>query len=70
LDRFALIVIIIGAIIWGVVGIFGLDPVTWLLHGSTAILSKVLFTLIGIEGIWCIKLLFLDREEAASNHQE
>ncbi|HCC00107.1 MAG TPA: DUF378 domain-containing protein [Ruminococcaceae bacterium] len=62
LDRIALILVIIGALDWGSVGIFNLDFVSWAFGGSQSAASRVLFTIIAIAGIWCISLLFRDRE--------
>lgn len=61
MDRFALILIIIGAIVWGVVGIFGMNPVAALLQGSMSVLSRILYTIIGLGGLWSIKFLFRER---------
>lgn len=58
LDRIALILVIIGAINWGTIGIFGFDIVGWLFGGQGAIVSRIIFTLVGLAGIWCISLLF------------
>ncbi len=58
LDKIALVLVIIGALNWGSIGIFGFDIVAWLFGGQGAILSRIIFTLVGIAGIWCISLLF------------
>lgn len=62
MDRFALFLVIIGAIVWGVVGIFGLNPIGWILSGSMSWLSRIVYTLVGLGGLWCIKFLFRERE--------
>ena len=61
LDRISLIFIIIGALNWGSVGIFRFDFISWLFGGSGATLSRILFALVGLAGIWCISLLFRRR---------
>ncbi len=58
-DKIALILTIIGAINWGSIGIFGFDLVAFL-FGSGSILSRIVFTLVGLAGLWCISLLFRD----------
>jgi uncharacterized membrane protein YuzA (DUF378 family) len=58
LDRIALALIIIGAVNWGSIGIFGFDIVGWLFGGQGAIVSRIIFTLVGLAGIWCISLFF------------
>ncbi len=54
LDRIALILVIIGALNWGGIGIFGFDTVAWLFGGQTAIFSRFIYKLVAIAGIWCI----------------
>lgn len=58
MDTISLILAIIGAINWGLVGIFQFDLVAWIFGGQTAILSRVIYTLVGLAGLWCISLLF------------
>ena len=61
IDRIALILVIIGALNWGSVGIFRFDLVAWLFSGSGSIVSRIIYTLVGLAGIWCVTLLFRDR---------
>ena len=58
IDRIALALIIIGALNWGLVGIFQFDLVAWIFGGGDAILSRLVYTLVGIGGVWSISLLF------------
>jgi uncharacterized membrane protein YuzA (DUF378 family) len=58
LDRISLILVIIGALNWGSIGIFSFDIVAWIFGGQTAILSRIIYTLVALAGIWCISLLF------------
>ncbi len=62
MDRIALVLVIIGALNWGSVGIFKFDVVAYLFGGQTSTVSRVIFTLVGLAGIWCISLLFRERE--------
>lgn len=57
-DRIALVLSIIGALNWGLIGIFKFDVVAWICGGQTAAVSRVIYTLVGLAGIWCISLLF------------
>ena len=61
LDRLSLIFIIIGALNWASVGIFRFDCIAWLFGGSGATISRIIYTLVGLAGIWCISLLFRRR---------
>ncbi|MEG0571426.1 MAG: DUF378 domain-containing protein [Oscillospiraceae bacterium] len=58
LDKIALSLVIIGAINWGSIGVFGFDIVGWLFGGQGAVVSRIIFTIVALAGIWCISLLF------------
>ena len=58
LDKLAILLVTIGALNWGSVGLFGFDFVSWLFGGSDALLTRIVFTLVGIAGVWAISLLF------------
>ncbi|NLV50375.1 MAG: DUF378 domain-containing protein [Clostridiales bacterium] len=62
LDRIALTLVIIGALNWGSIGIFSFDIVAWIFGGQTAAVSRVIYTLVGLAGLWCISLLFRERQ--------
>jgi uncharacterized membrane protein YuzA (DUF378 family) len=62
-DKIMLTLAIIGALNWGCVGIFKFDVVAWLCGGQTSALSRVIFTLVGLAGVWCISMLFRNREQ-------
>lgn len=68
MDRFALILAVIGAIVWGIVGIFGLNPIAWLTNGSMSALARVVYVLMALGGLWCIKFLF--RERTVAEHHD
>ena len=68
LDRIALILSIIGALNWGGIGIFGFDTVAWIFGGQDALLSRLIYTVVALSGIWCISLLFRDREDVLDEH--
>ena len=65
LDKISLILVIIGAINWGSIGLFQFDIVAWICGGQAAIVSRIIYTLVALAGIWCISLLFRDRTELA-----
>ena len=62
MDRIALILTIIGALNWGRIGLFRFDIVAWIFGGQEATLSRVIYTLVALAGIWCISLLFRERD--------
>ena len=57
-DTLALILSIIGSLNWGLIGIFQFDLVAWLFGGQGALLSRIVYALVGLAGVWCISLLF------------
>jgi len=60
IDKIALVLIIIGAINWGLIGLFEFDLVA-ALFGSMTVISRIIYGLVGISGLWGIKLLFDDK---------
>ena len=62
IDKIALVLAIIGALNWGSIGLFGFDVVAFLCGGQMALVSRIIYTLVGLVGLWCISLLF--RENA------
>ena len=52
LNNIILALVIIGAINWGCIGLFGLDLIGTLFGGTTSMISRILFTIVGIAGIW------------------
>ena len=62
-DKIALILVIVGALNWGGVGLFGFDTVAFLFGGQAAVLSRIVYALVGLAGLWCVTLLFRDTEE-------
>ena len=58
LNKIALLLVIVGALNWQLIGLFGLDAVAWLFGGQGSVVSRVIYTLVGLAGLWCITLLF------------
>lgn len=58
LDRISLILVVIGALNWGSIGLFKFDIVAWIFGGQGAVVSRIIYTLVALAGIWCISLLF------------
>lgn len=62
LDRLSLILVIIGALNWGSIGLFQFDLVSWICGGQSALLARIIYTVVALAGLWCISLLFRPRE--------
>ena len=63
LDRISLILTIVGALNWGSIGLFQFDLVAWIGGGSDALISRIIYTVVALAGIWCVTLLFRTREK-------
>ena len=61
MDTISLLLVIIGAVNWLLVGVFQFDLVAWLFGGQGALISRIVYSLVGAAGLWCISLLFRDR---------
>ncbi|GHV16237.1 DUF378 domain-containing protein [Clostridia bacterium] len=64
MDTFALILGIIGAINWGIYGIFKVDLIGAIFGGNAAVPARIAYALIGLGGAWCVTLLFREQENA------
>ncbi|GHH97501.1 DUF378 domain-containing protein [Neobacillus kokaensis] len=71
LQRIALVLVIIGAINWGLIGFFQFDLVATLFGGQDSFLSRLIYGLVGISGLICLSLLFAPwhEENQANNRQ-
>ena len=67
-NKIALLLIIVGALNWGLVGLFSFDLVAWIFGGSAAIMSRIIYTIIALAGVWSISMLFMDDTEVAETH--
>ncbi|HHV65600.1 MAG TPA: DUF378 domain-containing protein [Peptococcaceae bacterium] len=62
-QRIALAIIIIGAINWGLVGLFQFDLVASIFGGVSPLPPRIIYALVGLSGLYCITLLFKPNEE-------
>ncbi len=58
MDTIALLISIIGSINWGLIGLFQFDLVAWIFGGQDAVISRIVYGLVGLAGLWCITMLF------------
>lgn len=66
LSKISLGLVIIGAINWLLIGIFGYDLVGAIFGGQMAVVSRIVYTIVGLAGLWCISFFF-DRNAAAAH---
>lgn len=55
-DSIALVLLIVGGLNWLLVGLFEFDLVAELFGGQDAIVAKIVYILVGVSALWCIKL--------------
>jgi len=63
MDRTSLVLVILGALNWGSIGLFGYDFIAAIFGGQMATISRIIYVIVGLAGIWCISLLFRERDE-------
>lgn len=68
MDKIALTLAIIGGINWGSIGIFGFDIVAALFGGSGTMLSRIVYTVVGLAALWCISLLWRPQHDEDRQH--
>ena len=69
MNKVSLLLVIIGALNWGSIGLFGFDIVSWLFGGAGALMSRIIFTLVALAGVWCVSLLFRSREQVTTGRE-
>lgn len=63
LQRIALLLTIIGAINWGLIGLFQFDLVAAIFGGQSSLISRIVYSLVGIAGLINLGLLFMSNRE-------
>ena len=63
IDKIALILVIVGALNWGSIGLFSFDLVAWIGGGATSMIARIIYIVVALAGIWCISLLFRERDQ-------
>lgn len=61
MDTLALLLVIIGAINWGLIGLFNFDLVAAIFGGQSSLLSRIIYSLVGLAGLYSITFLLGNR---------
>ena len=69
LDRISLALVTLGALNWGSMGIFRFNVIGWLFGGELSTVSRIVYTLIALAGVWSISLFFRERDEVIGETQ-
>lgn len=64
MDRIALLLVIAGALNWLLVGLLQFDLVAAIFGGQNSFMSRVVYTVVGVAGLWAISLFFRERGKA------
>ena len=64
LNKIARVISIVGALNWGLIGLFSFDAVAWICGGVATLAARIIYTLVALGGIWCISLLFRETDDA------
>ena len=70
INKIALALIIVGALNWGLVGLFSFDLVAWIAGGPETLLARIIYVVVALAGIWCISLLFHEDDEVGGINRE
>ncbi len=68
LDRIALLLVIIGAVNWGLIGIFDFNLVEWIFGGTAMVISRIIYVLVAVSGLWLTSLFFRSREPVCATN--
>ncbi len=63
MDRIALVLMIIGAVNWGLIGFFEFDLVASIFGGQTTVISRIIYGVVGLAGLYSISLLVREKEQ-------
>lgn len=69
IQKIALILVIIGAINWGLVGIFNFNLVSFLFDGLSTVISRIIYIVVGVSGLISLTYLFMPEREIEHQYQ-
>ena len=68
MDTLALILAIIGAVNWGLIGFFSFDLVAWIFGGQAALVSRIIYAAVGIAGLYAISFFVMNDRDPHPSH--
>ena len=69
IHKLALALLIVGGVNWGLIGLFQFDLVATLFGGMASLISRIVYTLVGISAIYCISMLFYNTNDHVLAHE-
>ena len=67
INKIALILVIVGALNWGLIGLFSFDLVAWISGGAATMLARIIYMIVALAGIWSISMLFMNTDELSEH---
>lgn len=67
-NKIALAIVIIGAVNWGLIGFFSFDLVAWIFGGQAALISRIIYALVGIAGLYAISFFTFGHHDPNPSH--
>ena len=58
LQKISLVIVIIGALNWGLIGIFDFNLVAFIFDSISTVISRIIYALVGVAGVICISTTF------------
>lgn len=61
--KICILLLIVGGLNWGLIGLFRFDLVAWLFGGSASVISRIVYTLVGLSALGAIPSLFVSSND-------
>lgn len=69
IQKIALVLVIVGAINWGLIGIFNFNLVAFLFDGISEVISRIIYIIVGVSGLVSLTSLFMPYHEVEHQYQ-
>ena len=63
LNKLFLSLLIVGGLNWGLIGLFQFDLVASIFGGMSSLVSRIVYTLVGISAVFCVSMLFYNADD-------
>ncbi len=67
-NKIVLAIVIIGAVNWGLIGFFSFDLVAWIFGGQAALVSRIIYAVVGIAGLYAISFFVMKDRNPHPSH--
>ena len=68
MDTLAMILIVVGALNWGLIGFFQFDVIAAIFGSAASVVSRIIYGLVGLAGLWGVAMLFRRRRIGVEHH--